>query len=132
MAGLAFLLILFFVPETQYRRDLHESLEVAGADTEVVVRDEELPTTDEIADKEIQFPISSEDSGSGSETVPKKTFWQDLKLWNSVNKEATLLGALCRPWATFAFPSMVWCVLSYGLHVGGWVPPSIWRYGTNV
>jgi MFS family permease len=104
MAGLALFLIFFFVPETQYNRNIHETLEVADVGAEDSTEKSPAPEHVDVG------PV---------DTVPKLTYMQELKPWGAVNHDVSLLGAFTRPWATLLYPSMIWCFLSFGLTVGG-------------
>lgn len=120
MAGADFILIFFLVPETQYKRDLHSALDAAGVDED-----------NDLADGQTGSPSEMVEPKSGSETLerletqrpagpatlPKKSYWQELTPWSPVRRDVNLLGSFCRPWATWCYPSVVWAVFSFSIHV---------------
>lgn len=117
MAGVDLLLIIFLVPETQYHRDLHRALDSVAVD----VNDE--PVTDtppsDIVDAKSETE-TVERFETRSQTVPKKTFWEELKPWSPVHKEVNLLASFIRPWEAWCYPSVVWSVFSFSIHVTGY------------
>jgi MFS family permease len=124
LAGVDLVLIILFVPETQYPRDLHKALDIAGIGEDVVGEDASEDAREDTAEKTINKAapdLRSETvervSAPSTVAVPKKSFLAELMPWSPVRKDVSLLGAFLRPWATWAYPSMVWGVLSFSIHV---------------
>ena len=120
MAGANMILIFFLVPETQYRRDLHEALDSVGADEEDMDQSPAEMSQSEEMKPEAQHK-NAERVVSRSVPLPKRSFAQELKPWSPVQKDVNLLGSFVRPWATWCYPSVVWSVMSFSIHVCGYV-----------
>lgn len=118
--GVNALLIFLFVPETQYKRDLHKSLDVAMAEDS-----REFTEVSDLNGKgivgEIEGEITCEQTKTNQSVTQciyvKKTFWQDIKPWSGVRKDVSLFGAFTRPWALFSYASVVWNVLAFSIHL---------------
>ncbi|KAK5043067.1 hypothetical protein LTR13_000838 [Exophiala sideris] len=114
MAGANLLLIIFLVPETQYHRDLHKALDSVAVDAndEAIT---ESPPSDVVETKSETGTMERLETRSAM--VPQKTFSDGLKPWSPGRKDVKLLGSYIRPWETWAYPSVVWSVFSFSIHV---------------
>ncbi|KIW12694.1 hypothetical protein PV08_09972 [Exophiala spinifera] len=119
LAGADLILLFFVVPETQYNRDMQSSLGAVGAEKENNGRS--IDTPPETVDPKImsgpEVEMLEAQSSTISRVKPKKTYKEELKPWSPVNKEVNLVGSFLRPWATWCYPSVVWSVLSFSIHV---------------
>ncbi|KAH8816701.1 major facilitator superfamily domain-containing protein [Xylogone sp. PMI_703] len=118
LAGFNLILIVLFVPETQYRRDLHKSLDVAFADSQSVGTDFDKSTgkvLEQIEDKTVVD--RSRTLETTTQTAEKKTLLQQMKPWSPINRDVSLLASFIRPWSLWAYPSMVWGVMAFSIHV---------------
>ncbi|KAF4762342.1 hypothetical protein HAV15_005370 [Penicillium sp. str.  len=50
-----------------------------------------------------------------SSAVPKKTFVQELKFWNSGDPDVNLLHVFLRPFVLLAYPTVLWSCCIYGM-----------------
>lgn len=113
------LLIFFLTPETQYPRDLHKSLDVAG------IAENNSEILENISDNTVSGGPESKPETNVVEnlsprnmpTIPKKSYWTQLKPWSPVQKDLNLVGVFVRPWATWAYPSVIWAVMSFSIHI---------------
>jgi len=122
LASVNVLLIFFLVPETQYRRDLHKSMDSTAAGGDGLGDLENSPSSghsDE--DNEIKTNVVNvETTASSAITRPeptRKTHLEEIKPWSGVRRDTSLLAAYIRPWAMWTYPSMVWAVFAFSLHV---------------
>ncbi|KIW67166.1 hypothetical protein, variant [Phialophora macrospora] len=122
--GVNALLIFLFVPETQYRRDLHKSLDVTMAeDSEIFTEVADFNGKSDVTQTEgglVREQTTTNQSATQSEYV-KRTFWQDLKPWSGVRKDVSLFGAFIRPWALFSYVSVIWNVMAFSIHISCFV-----------
>jgi hypothetical protein len=122
MAGVNVLLIFFLVPETQYRRDLHKSLDATGADPDSS-GDEESNVAPDQSDRDAELKpgvvrVETKASTVAAGTAPaRKKYLEEIKPWSGIQKDTSLLAAYMRPWALWAYPSMIWAVCAFSLHV---------------
>lgn len=115
MGGIDLVLIFLLTPETQYHRDLHRALDVACVDEDEVISGKENPSTSHGEGK--PAVQATEQVESRTAIPPKKTYLEQLKPWSRVNRDSNLLGAFARPWATWCYPSVVWTILSFSIHI---------------
>jgi MFS family permease len=110
-AGVNMLLIFFFVPETNYKRDLHRALDDAGADEMDDGKEEHGHDLDALDLKE------SPALHVERRTITAKPYIQQLKPWSPVDPEVSVWWPFIRPWITLAFPAIIWATLSFAAHV---------------
>ncbi len=129
LSGANTIMIFFLVPETQYPRDLHKAMDIAMAE-EDIVESTTASTANVQQSSKVEGNISelensepavlqqSRTTESGAQNrYTKKTFLQDIKPWSPIHKDASLLGSFVRPWALWCYPSIVWTVMSFSIHV---------------
>jgi hypothetical protein len=96
-----FLLVFFFFPETQYRRDITASIN---------------NSTDDAHDK----PKASVDVQE-SLIPPKKSYLQQLKPWSGINPglppQTSLLFLLLRPWPLVIYPAVIYSFLVFSFNL---------------
>lgn len=117
LAGANWLLIFFLAPETDYKRDLHKSIDSTGANS----GDEETPTSAGQSDAEIEskpgvIRLETKDSNAPNALPKQPTYLGELIPWSGT-RDGSLLAAYMRPWAMWAYPTFAWGVLSFSLHV---------------
>ncbi|OAL45661.1 MFS general substrate transporter [Pyrenochaeta sp. DS3sAY3a] len=119
MGGVNVLLIFFLTPETQYPRDLHKALDVAGvAENNSEVLDTRSDNTaSDGPESKSETNVVESISPRIMPTIPKKSYWTQLKPWSPVQKDVNLVGVFVRPWATWAYPSVIWAVMSFSIHI---------------
>ena len=112
------ILIFLFVPETRYPRDLHKSIDAAGVpETGESLSGQETPPSEMNETKAGAGTMESVETVSPE--IPKKSFLQEIKPWSPVRKDVSLVASFVRPWATWCYPSVVWSVFSFSIHVTG-------------
>ncbi|KAK6373736.1 hypothetical protein LTS17_008229 [Exophiala oligosperma] len=116
MAGVDLILIFCLTPETQYTRDLHTALDSVGPNDEDP--DQMPPEVDRTDDMKPESNLENAEICANETISPQKKTWvQELKPWSPVQKNVNLIGSFVRPWATWCYPSVVWSVLSFSIHV---------------
>jgi MFS family permease len=119
LGGVNVILIFFLTPETSYPRDLHQALDVAG----VAEHSDEVPehktenTTSHFPDSKPATNVVESLSASNMPTIAKRSYVTELIPWSPVQKDVNLVGVFVRPWATWAYPSVIWAVLSFSIHI---------------
>jgi len=114
LCGLNWLLIAFLYPETAYVRDLHNSMDATGVNSE---SDEPETSTFDFGDQKSTAVERETNASSPVDRIPKKTYFEELKPWSTPRKDVSLWGAYLRPWAIFRLPTFTWVILAYSLHV---------------
>ncbi|OAG40130.1 hypothetical protein AYO21_05608 [Fonsecaea monophora] len=119
MAGVDLILIFLFVPETQYHRDLHKALDSVG-----IEGNEEMELDAQKASPSGLMTMTKSEDETTTEMVEtqnpapeKRTFLQELKPWSPVQKDVNVVASFLRPWATWCYPSVLWGVFSFSIHV---------------
>src|SRR6201999_2311707 len=87
--------------------------------------DAQTYTRDEMAEtKSGSETVERLDNGSATRNISqKKSYLEELQPWSPGQKEVNLLGSFLRPWATWCYPSIVWSVFSFSIHVTWSVQP---------
>lgn len=123
LAGIDVVLIFLFFPETGYRRNLHTSMDITHAIDDASFQSDE-------AEQEKIEKLRTVSTGNSTSAYPKKmTLMQELKPWSPVDPDVNIVGAFIRPWAVWAFPSMIWGVLAFSLNVAWQVNPNSQPFG---
>lgn len=112
MAG-GFLLILFFVPETAYRRASSLNTDTASTSSSM----EFLPTSHGES-----VELNEKGASSGSTTTgayaPKKTLMQNLMPFDGRKTDEPFFKLLLRPFPLFLHPGILWACLTQGVIIG--------------
>ncbi|CAI7596690.1 unnamed protein product [Penicillium palitans] len=90
--GASLISMFFFMPETKFygpRPDPFQTTTVNADKDQVVVQE--------------------------SSAVPKKTFVQELKFWNSGDPDVNILHVSLRPFVLLAYPTVLWSCCIYGM-----------------
>lgn len=114
LAGLDMILIYFFLPETNFERNLHLALDGAGAVSVDDVNEE--PEEQAGADSKDSATSHIEQSTT-TQTFVKKSYAQELKPWSTPNPNTSTLWPFIRPWISASFPAVAWSTLSFAAHV---------------
>ncbi|KAF2839092.1 MFS general substrate transporter [Patellaria atrata CBS 101060] len=137
LSGINFLAILFFVPETQYARDVSKSLEPTASDTSLpALYNAETETKQ-------NSPVDAREILPSSISIPKKSYLQELSLWSGVAKDTNILKTFVRPLPMIVYPAVIFAFLGYAVSLA-WVvavnilnsfvlqaPPYSWRPSIN-
>ncbi|KAF2661911.1 serine/threonine kinase 16 [Lophiostoma macrostomum CBS 122681] len=114
--GLFIVLILFWVPETVYKRDPAYNLDLGTTDH-----------TEEILDGKHAIDEDAKDSASKTEEVFRSapiytgadekpwTFWEELRPFRGVESDENLLAVIFRPFGMLLFPQVLYGFITYGL-----------------
>ncbi|KAL1958794.1 hypothetical protein VTO42DRAFT_3913 [Malbranchea cinnamomea] len=132
-SGAGVLLIIFFVPETTYRRATHLNTDYEG-DAErrnlpsnaanegpaSATHSSEQERSE--LDKEKPQPPSTDGDVAATEAQnaqPRKaSYWQSLKPFNGRKTDEKFLKLLLRPFPLFLYPSILWACLVQGVLIG--------------
>jgi hypothetical protein len=117
MAGIDLILIFLLVPETQYQRDLHKALDSVGVEANSEPSTHTPPSAPSDIDDKFGNKTTAEFVETRSPTVSKKTYLQELVPWSPVHKDVNVIASFLRPWTTWCYPSVVWSVLSFSIHI---------------
>ncbi|EXJ70650.1 uncharacterized protein A1O5_05640 [Cladophialophora psammophila CBS 110553] len=120
LAGFDLLWIFFCSPETRYRRNLHESVDVAGADEFSDKSAGTRQSLNEIAvsyEEKTTLETSASHQSAIDAPVRKRSYLLELKPWSPVDKDVNVLAAFFRAWATWSYLSIAWAVTSWAIHV---------------
>lgn len=92
--GASLISMFFFMPETRFtgQRPNVRSPECVGAGD----------GKDEVVEKEVN-------------SIPRKTWLEELKFWNRGDPDVSLLAVFLRPFVLLAYPTVVWSCFIYGL-----------------
>lgn len=125
--GINFLAVLFFVPETRYERDASKAFgeTVSGMSSEEVISSDEetkrASSDDEGNVVKTATHVAKEVPGAGAkDTVPKKTYLQQLSLWSGVPKESNIFEMFVRPFPLIVYPAVLFAFLGYAVSLA-WV-----------
>jgi len=101
--------VIFFVPETAYRRQSYEErLRVAIADDSKRESQEKKDAT--VEQKETLTAVSE----TGIQSEPKDSFLRSLRFYTGVYTETPLWKIFLRPMVIFWYPAVLWAFLLYG------------------
>lgn len=119
--GVCLPLVIFFVPETAFRRSAHLNTDIASTegdeDSVGPLRKEEesgsLPkTVDETG------AVSNSESESHAHTRPKKSFSESLLPFSGRVADDDFVKLILRPFPLFAQPAILWACLIQGCMIG--------------
>ncbi|KAK4550017.1 hypothetical protein LTR36_002984 [Oleoguttula mirabilis] len=108
--GFQLLLVLFFVPETAYERDV--SLEIDETATEAVMT-EKLPSVSE-KDTEIAHLETTRTQSSAGLPPQKKTFWQELAIFTGRHSDENIFTLIAAPILVNLNVAALWMVVMTG------------------
>jgi hypothetical protein len=97
LAGMGFLLIVFFFPETYYNRNFNTTVTETSSDTG------KEGSTDEVV---------------AVSPFPKKTYLQELKPWSSIKPTSSLLNMFFRPWPLIVYPAVLYSFITFATTIG--------------
>ncbi|KXX81588.1 Protein HOL1 [Madurella mycetomatis] len=121
--------IVFFCPETAYRRDAALNLDLRASEDEVQHGDATAYDKEILGTRHPDANGESNQSGESSRAVevgktanswtqPKATFWQSLALFNGRKTDESFWKLLLRPLVLFLQPAFVWACLIQGTLIG--------------
>ena len=96
--GANFITTFFFMPETKYTQPRPS-----------IYASEQLPEKD---GKDAMMNVQSTES---PESVPKKTYLQELKPWGTSDANVSFVKTLLRPFVLYTYPTVLWACFVYGL-----------------
>ncbi|SPQ18396.1 78977645-7e35-44a7-bb3f-ea4bbb5d8841 [Thermothielavioides terrestris] len=109
LTGINFVTVLFFVPETRYyRAESLGPLDVASSS-----RENMNASTD--AEKDANGVVSEGEVTEQRDTVPKKTWLQELRVWSGVTPDTNIVLMFVRPLPLFAYPCVIYAFLGYAV-----------------
>ncbi|KAI8633644.1 major facilitator superfamily domain-containing protein [Xylariaceae sp. FL1651] len=106
--GILLPLVIFFVPETAYRRQSYEERLMA-----VRMNDSKRDSLEKKGGVVEQNENQSA-SETGTQTEPKDSFMRSLRLYSGVYTETPLWKIFLRPMVIFWYPAVLWAFLLYG------------------
>lgn len=119
--GPCMVLVFLLVPESAYNRPAIFNTDYASGDNlseleEELEKSNEVRTPQDAGAKEAQVlsgaePISSDDSASGEK---KRTFVQELRVYNGRFSDESFFKLLLTPLALFFYPATIWAFLFQG------------------
>jgi MFS family permease len=115
LAGVNMLLIFFCFPETNYKRDLHQALDDAGAGGMDYAEEHDGQDLNTL-DLKTSPALHIEGTITGSIFITK-SYIQQLKPWSPVDPEVSVWWPFIRPWITLTFPAVIWATLAFAAHV---------------
>jgi MFS family permease len=109
LTGINFVTVLLFVPETRYyRAESLGPLDVASSS-----RDNVNASTD--AEKDANGVVSEGEVTEQRDTVPKKTWLQEFRVWSGVTPDTNIVLFFARPLPLFAYPCVIYAFLGYAV-----------------
>lgn len=111
--GLSLPFVIFYVPETAYRRAAYLNTDMAST--------EAVNTTKDVADGAIELQDGTPHAGStrSQEIVPAKmSFKQSLMPFSGRKTDENFFKLLLRPFVLFAHPAIIWACLIQGAMIG--------------
>lgn len=111
--ALGFVLLLFFVPETAYRRDHSLELDLLANDSNEALQTPNVSGEEGFDEKTAQTTTVSE-----SAVPPKATFVQRMMPFNGRKTDESFFKLLLRPFPLFFHPAVVWACLLQGVIIG--------------
>ncbi|KAF2636832.1 serine/threonine kinase 16 [Massarina eburnea CBS 473.64] len=120
--GVFILLILFFVPETVYKRDAAYNLDLGTTDhTEDILDANAKATPAAVVGEEpkdetthTEHSVRVEPIYTGADERPY-SFWEELKPVRGVESDENLLEIIVRPFGMLLFPQVFYGFITYGL-----------------
>ncbi|KEF63053.1 uncharacterized protein A1O9_01029 [Exophiala aquamarina CBS 119918] len=111
--ALGFLLVLFFVPETAYRRDHALELDLLANDSNDAIQ---TPT---VYAEEVSEEKTAQTTTIPQSAVPAKaTFLQQMMPFNGRKTDENFFKLLFRPFPLFFHPAVMWACLIQGVIIG--------------
>jgi len=108
--ALGFLLVLFFVPETAYRREHSLELDLLANDSNEAIQ----TTTEERSEEK----TAQSTTISQAEVPQKATFLQQMMPFNGRKTDENFFKLLFRPFPLFFHPAVIWACLIQGVIIG--------------
>ncbi|KAE9972770.1 hypothetical protein EG328_004817 [Venturia inaequalis] len=143
-----FIAVLLFVPETQYNRDISKSLGSETSAGSVQTSDPNLASSSELVKVEKspggkEAEVASQTDAHPALQIPKKTWLQEMSLWNELPKDTNLWEMFIRPLPLIVYPAVMFSFLTYAVSLA-WVvainilnsfilqaPPYNWKPSIN-
>jgi len=118
LVAVNFLAVVLFVPETQYDRDIAKSFGPMGGDGVAAA----MASADEegALEKTASTTLGVTKLGDELAQTPKKTWVQEMSLWNGVPKDTSLLKLFIRPLPMMVYPAVIYAFLIYAVSLA-WV-----------
>jgi hypothetical protein len=106
-AGINAVALFFFFPETQYFRNKPNRVQSTTDNSKenAVVTAQETDST-------------SSAQASESSMKPKKSFFQELKLWSPLNPDVSYISLFLRPWPLVIYPAVIYSFLTFSAVLG--------------
>ncbi|OQV09744.1 hypothetical protein CLAIMM_13833 [Cladophialophora immunda] len=123
LSGVNFVMILFLVPESRFKRDLTQVEDVNAVQPRESIIDGEDPAEKEstLANEFELAPIPT-----NSSTIPSKmSQMQLLAFCSGVPKDMNLLELFLRPFPLIAYPAVLWATLAYAVALATSVMSSV-------
>lgn len=125
-------LVIFFCPETAYRRDARFDIDTMG--NLIVQPGQELKDVGTSNNGSASPPSFEQDERTGTNSVdgheklvqptttaappPKATFWQSVAPFNGRKTDESYITLLFRPFPLFLHPGILWACLIQGVMIG--------------
>ncbi|KAK1759167.1 hypothetical protein QBC47DRAFT_371186 [Echria macrotheca] len=119
--------IIFFCPETAYRRDASLNLDLLATENPATIKHVDgTPVVEERVSNSADTPTAAAANGANgvadpekSRRIPGKTTWvQSLALFNGRKTDESYWKLLLRPLPLFLHPAFLWACLIQGLLIG--------------
>ncbi|KAI0096056.1 MFS general substrate transporter [Hypoxylon sp. NC0597] len=111
--GILLPLVLFFVPETAYRRKSYEQQLSAQGATGRDTKSEALEKKEASSEQEESTKVETVEAGVATER--KESYLQSLRLWGGIYTDTPLWNIFLRPMVVFFYPAVLWGFLLYGI-----------------
>lgn len=111
------ILILFFVPETIYKRDPAYNIDLGTTDHAEEILDAKAVVAEEPKDLTLSKSgnkVHTEIVYSGADEQPY-TFWEELRPVRGIESDDNLLFIIFRPFGMLLFPQVLYGFITYGL-----------------
>lgn len=118
--GVNWLVVLFCCPETRFER--HEDRSLVSASDSFIGQTESDPASLEKTTSPFEKTVSLTPPGTppATDTVPLKTWTQQLNPWSGVTKNANLVKLFIRPLPFIVYPAVIFAFLGYAVSLA-WV-----------
>lgn len=115
--GAFILLILFFVPETLYKRDPAYNIDLGTTDHTEEILDAKAVVSEEPKDLTLSKSGNKlhTDVGYSGADEPPYTFWENLRPVRGIETDDNLLYIIIRPFGMLLFPQVLYSFITYGL-----------------
>jgi len=127
-------LVIFFVPETAYRRSAHLNTDMLSYDDDYYQKSEaghELTTPRGMQNPEEKMPVTQLDAEENTPVrevdglpaernanTPKRSYVKSLKPFNGFKTDENFFKILVRPFPLFFHPAILWACLIQGTMIG--------------